>query len=345
MKLRLLKNSIVSAALLALLPVSVFAADQKTDAKELGTLEVKFENDLFSGVDQHYTNGIRVSWLSPEGDTIAPLQYVRDVLEKLAQDTNKTTRFGLAAGQDLYTPENRYRTDLITDDRPYAGWLYGGLSLHTVTAREGERKDLESIELDVGVIGPYALGEETQNFVHEVRLIDTFDGWDNQLKNEIGVALHYERKWRFFDPVSVIGPVQFDAIPHAGASVGNVVTQANTGGAIRLGWNLPRNFGPPSIIQGGTSVDRLPQQSISAYLFATAQGRYVAHNIFLDGNTFRNSHSVDKKNWVGDMSFGAALLLGRFKLSYANAFRTKEYEGQKRITRFGSLTASFQAVF
>ena len=334
----------VSVAIITLVSTAARSDDGKRDPKELGTFEFMFENDLFSGEDQHYTNGIRLSWLSPEGDTIKPLQYVRDLLEKLAQDTNKTTRFGLSAGQEIYTPEDRFRTDLITDDRPYAGWLYGGLSLHTVTKRTDERKDLESIELNVGVIGPYALGEETQNFVHEVRLIDTFDGWDNQLKNEIGVALHYERKWRFFDPVPV-GPLQFDAIPHAGLSIGNVVTQANAGGAVRLGWNLPHDFGPPSLIEGGTSVDRQPDDSVSAYLFATTHGRYVAHNIFLDGNTFRDSHSVDKENWVGDLSFGAALLVGRFKLSYANAFRSKEYEGQPRVSRFGSLTASFQAVF
>jgi lipid A 3-O-deacylase len=345
MMLRFFTKFLASTAFLILFPTVVVAAEKDTSPKELGTFEVKFENDLFSGVDQHYTNGIRVSWLSPEGDTIAPLQYVRDLLEELAQDTNKSTRFGLSAGQDLYTPRDRYRTDLITEDRPYAGWLYGGLSLHTVTDRGGERKDLESIELDVGLVGPYALGEQTQNFVHEVRLIDTFDGWDNQLKNEIGLALHYERKWRLFDPVNLAGPIEFDAIPHAGVSVGNVVTQAIAGGALRWGWNLPHNFGPPSVIQGGTSVDRFPEKSISAYLFASGQGRYVAHNIFLDGNTFRNSHDVDRTPLVGDVSLGAAILLGRFKLSYANAFRSKEFDSQSQISRFGSITASFQAAF
>jgi len=320
------------------------AIAEEAQRKELGTLNFKFENDLFSGADQNYTNGIRVSWVSPEGDTIGPLQLVRDALEALAQDTNKTTRFGLSAGQELFTPADRYETNLIIDERPYAGWLYGGLSLHTVTDRGEGRKDQESIELDVGIVGPWALGEETQNFVHEIRLIDTFDGWSNQLKNELGVALHYERKWRLFDPVQA-GPLQFDAIPHAGVSVGNVVTQASGGGAVRWGWNLPHDFGPPSLIQGGAALDRRPEQSVSFYLFGDVTGRFVAHSIFLDGNTIRNSHSIDKENWVGDMSLGAALLLGRFKVAYTNAFRTKEYKGQDAISRFGSLSLSFQAFF
>ena len=97
------------------------------DKKELGTLSLQFENDLFSGSDQHYTNGIRISWLSPEGDTIKPLQVVREFLEQIAQDENKSTRFGLSMGQEMYTPEDRYITTLISDDRPYAGWLYGSI--------------------------------------------------------------------------------------------------------------------------------------------------------------------------------------------------------------------------
>lgn len=331
-------------AVLFVLPLGPAHADDSAPKtkKNVGTFEIKFENDLFSGQDLNYTNGIRVSYLSPEGNTFEPLQNVLDFLSSKTEHTTRTSRLGVALGQDIYTPEDRYRTTLITDDRPYAAWLYGGLSAHSVIKwNDGVRKDLESIELNIGVVGPSALGDETQNFVHEVRLIDTFDGWDNQLKDEIGVNLHYERKWKLFNPVPV-GDLEFDAIPHAGASLGNVVTQASVGGAIRIGKNLPDDFGPPSLIQGGTTFDRKPDEPYSLYLFATTEGRYVAHNIFLDGNTFRDSHSVDKENWVGDLSLGVAFLYGGFKISYANAFRTKEFEGQKRVSRFGSLTASMQ---
>ncbi|MBW2561068.1 MAG: DUF2219 family protein, partial [Deltaproteobacteria bacterium] len=33
------------------------------------------------------------------------------------------------------------------------------------------------------------------------------------------------------------------------------------------------------------------------HLFLAANGTAVAHNILLDGNTFRDSHSVDKKHF------------------------------------------------
>ena len=42
------------------------------------------------------------------------------------------------------------------------------------------------------------------------------------------------------------------------------------------------------------------------YLFAGLEGRAVFRNIFLDGNTFTDSHSVDSKHFVGDIQAGLA---------------------------------------
>jgi len=94
-----------------------------------------------------------------------------------------------------------------------------------------------------------------------------------------------------------------------------------------------------------SSLGSRPKGDFSAYAFFTADGRFVAHNIFLDGNTFRDSHSVDKKHWVADLTVGVALIYGRFTLAYTNALRTKEFDGQDRASRFGSVSASFQAFF
>ena len=323
----------------------------KAGDKELGTFTFQFENDLFSGTDRHYTNGLRLSWLSPEGgETIPLLQQARDLLAVIAQDDNKSTRFGWALGQEIYTPEDRYTRTLITDDRPYAGWLYGALSLHTVTDSEGDgkggAKTSESVELSLGVIGPEALGEEAQDFVHSVRLIDKFDGWDNQLDTEPGLMIAYERRWRLADPWPLgSGGLTWDFVPHAGASLGNVLTHLGAGAALRLGLNLPDDFGPPALIHGGTPLDRLHEEGWSAYLFATAEGRYVAHNIFLDGNTWGSSHSVDREPWVGRFAVGLAVEIGRFRIAYTNAVMTEEFTGQSRPSRFGSISTSFQAFF
>lgn len=293
--------------------------DVASGKSELGTFSIQHENDLFAGTDRHYSSGLRISWLSPEGDNVwEPLGVVQGLLQTVAQEYNRErTRFGWALGQDIYTPENRLATDLISDDRPYAGWLYGSLSIHTVTADPNDRtrKVSESVELSLGIVGPESLGEEAQDFIHEARLIDPFRGWDNQLKTEPGILLNYERKWRRRDPIPHGEYFEADFIPRMGASLGNVMTQAGAGGAVRFGYNLPRDFGPPGLIHGSQPLSSLgsrPKGDFSAYAFFTADGRFVAHNIFLDGNTFRDSHSVDKKHWVADLTVGVALNLRPF---------------------------------
>ncbi len=313
---------------------------------ELGTFTVQFENDLFAGTDRNYTNGVRLSWLSPEGgQTLPVLQHARDLLAMIAQDDNRKTRFGWALGQEIYTPGDRQATRLITDDRPYAGWLYGALSLHSEVDNGDGAKTSESVELSLGIVGPEALGEEAQDFVHSVRLIDKFKGWDNQLKTEPGLLIAYERRWRFAKPWHLGDTLQWDFVPHAGGSVGNVLTHLGLGGAVRVGVNLPDDFGPPALIHGASTVDRLNEDGIGAYVFATAEGRYVAHNIFLDGNTWRAGHSVDRVPWVGRFTLGVALEYGRFRIAYTNAVVTEEFEGQQRYSRFGAISTSFQAFF
>ena len=46
-----------------------------------------------------------------------------------------------------------------------------------------------------------------------------------------------------------------------------------------------------------------PTGGFSAYVFAGVDGRAIARNLFLDGNTFEGSRSVNKMNLVGDLSW------------------------------------------
>lgn len=64
----------------------------------------------------------------------------------------------------------------------------------------------------------------------------------------------------------------------------------------------------------------------------------MAHNIFLDGNTFRDSHDVERNILVGDASAGFSLTYGDYRMSYTLNARTKEFETQDQESIFGSVT-------
>ena len=67
----------------------------------------------------------------------------------------------------------------------------------------------------------------------------------------------------------------------------------------------------------------------------------MLRDVFLDGNTFSDSHSVDKKPLVGDFVIGASLSWQQIRLSYAQVIRTAEFDGQDGTQKFGSINLSY----
>jgi lipid A 3-O-deacylase len=83
-----------------------------------------------------------------------------------------------------------------------------------------------------------------------------------------------------------------------------------------VGWKLPADFGDPLIRSGGVTSPPVgwdPRKTYSVYLFAFVDRRAVGRDIFLDGNTFTDSHSVTHKTFVGDLSFGAPVISGSLR--------------------------------
>ncbi len=237
----------------------------------------------------------------------------------------------------MFAPDDLTQKTLIRDDRPYAGMLYGSMGLMTDT---GYR--LDNLQLTIGLIGPASGAAQTQDFVHDIGNFIDPQGWDNQLENEVGFTLTYERKWRGIYQLSPFGWA-VDVTPHIGASLGTIHTHATTGATFRLGYDLPADYGPPLIRPSVTGSDFfVPTQEIGWYLFAGFEGRAVARNIFLDGNTYRDSHSVDKYPLIGGVQAGIAFTYQNTRIAYTHIFRTKEFEGQDDGDEFGAITVSYR---
>ncbi|HEY7840173.1 MAG TPA: lipid A deacylase LpxR family protein [Gammaproteobacteria bacterium] len=332
------------------------AAGAAPPPHESWTFTGRLENDLFAGTDRFYTNGIKLSWVSPDLQWFQDLDWFKrdarlnrwgnllvDALP-FSDDKERQRNLSLSVGQMMYTPRDIDREDLIVDDRPYAGWLYGSIAFHSKTYRV-----LDTFEIQAGLTGPWSLAENAQDLIHGLRGIDKARGWDNQIDTELAFALVYDRKYRVLPRVDLGSGWGADAIGYAGGAVGTVFTHASAGLEARFGWNLPMDFGSALIRPAGetnapadTADPRYdPSVRWSVHVFAAATGRLVARDIFLDGNTFSDSHNVDKETLVGDLVVGASAIYGRFKLSYAQAWRTAEFEGQKGSQQFGSISLSF----
>lgn len=335
-----LHHHIIAAGLLMIMSVGNQASAQEPSGStalprdDLWTVTGVLENDVFADSDGHYTNGVLVSALSPQNETLGLSPNFWGWLP--GHDSTSKRRINLQFGQSMFTPDDIKIAAPQPEERPWGAWLHGSVSL--VSERTDE---LSSFTLDLGMAGPAALGEESQSFIHDVLQAPEPQGWDNQIGNEPTIMLAYDRRWQkivYFSPESELG---FDLMPHLSGALGNAFTYAGGGATLRFGKNLANDFGPLSIAPGtiGSSLHR-SGDGLSWSIFTGSQGRYVARNIFLDGNIFRESPSVNKKSLVGDLYFGASLNFGQTKLTSAYVIRSKEFDGQAVPDEFVSLTVA-----
>ena len=324
---------------------AAFAADESSDRKHVINLQI--ENDYFAhwaNSDEHYSSGLRASYawqdcrLCADRDFAALVASWDPFLAGLRLDTERW--FSVSIGQSIFTPKDVESRDLIRNDRPYAGWLYvGGSATYQYSAPNGNTALQNTFAFEAGVVGPAAGAKQTQNKFHDIIGSDESFGWHNQLRNEPGFNLIAERRYRT-EQVSFLG-LEADVIPRLGASVGNVLTYGAAGGILRIGQRLENDFGPPQIRPSLPGSELFQAREFGWYVFVGGDGQAVGRNIFLDGNTFRDSPSVNKKNFVVEAQGGVAVLLPAARIGMTFVFRSPDFEGANRWDEFGAITFSF----
>lgn len=323
------------------------------------TIFLHFENDLFYGEDKDYTNAVQLRVVSPDLRALSENSFLSETIGDFLGKVPFPGAYGAVQynisggfGQQIYTPKETGARELQKDDRPYAGYLYGFFALH---AKRFHR--LDTFELALGIIGPSSLAKQAQNEVHRAISTDTANGWKHQLRDEPTLMLTWSRIWRT-NADETPGGWGWDFLPQINLSAGTPFTRAGAGGEIRFGWNLPPDYGT-SIIRPGAGITRpleegvpgakahavsdLFEDNFSLYAFAGTYGYAVAWNSFLDGNAWKNSHSVDKFPFSGEFNAGIALNLHDFMIAYTHVVKTKEFHGQKKDGyQYGSINIGYR---
>ncbi len=310
--------------------------------KYFNTWSINWENDAVVGTDKDYTNGFKLTASTPYGDleesSLPPWSFPVFANLPLLKTTGGQRAVSLAIGQDIYTPDDTKRTELSKADRPYAGFSYLSAAFHT---RRTERKD--SWQFILGVVGSASKAEKVQNLTHKLLGVNRPRGWDHQLHNEVTMDVAFESQWRLwsFAPAHALGAA---LVPHAGARLGTARTYVNAGTELQLGWNLANDFASCPSGQGceiDIAAARFAPGQNRFHFFIAVDGKAVARDIFLDGNSFQDSHNVDKKNLVAEFMGGFSWQFDRARVTYAYVYRSKEFTTQKDNPIYGSLTVSW----
>ena len=305
-------------------------------------------SNLNNSSDKHYTSGILANY------AVHPLwaknftNFLQDYAPYQNTEQNPVrSAAGFSLGQQIYTPNNIQIEALQPDDRAYAGWLYG-----SVFYQRANNQHFDHLQLDLGVIGPSALSEVTQSAIHSLFQIQEPKGWDTQLKDEVGFNFKYNHKWKF----NVIGHgfedrFRVQVIPSIGATLGNLNRDVSIGSMLRVGYNLPNDFGPgriddlPSYTHTSYRTDKARWDVYNAYVFAGYQSSYVQHDTFIQGNNYHDSHSQELENFVNRIHFGISVQIQRFQITYSETFVSEQYTNQDSFDSYATLMVRWHMDF
>jgi lipid A 3-O-deacylase len=206
-------------------------------------------------------------------------------------------------GQRLYSPRMD-SAEPVHGQRPFAGWLYG-----TVTGRVVDGRTRHTFALELGVTGKPSLGQPVMESYHRIVGFWKPIGWEHQLAFEPAAALRYGVERQLARSRSG------DVTAGAGASLGTLRTAAYAGAQARVGTRLAHPW----------AARRLHHTSV--YALGGVRGEAVAHDLFLDGNTFGETEArVTRRPLLGQSLWGVGMTSGRLTLEYRVTARTRAYE-------------------
>lgn len=308
-------------------------------AEDKSTLSLTLENDSYFGTDRYYTQGTRLQYMHRPNRLPGFIGAGLTNIATLGMSVGQT-RIGFAISQELYTPSKLRPSAPILTDRPYAGHMHGSV----IFRRSGPFEPVEwlhvqdEIEVSLGIVGPESLAKDSQKWWHNMWGYVDPQGWGNQLETEPAFQIYWNRAFRF--GVQSERFWGLEGIPHVKLAVGTVYDYAEVGMTFRAGYNLPDDF-VRSPLETYSTQPSSREPHWAAYMFVGGDTRGVAHNMFLDGNNWRASQSIDKETFVADFRGGGAVRYKDVELVLSFVHRTREFKGQIADENFLSITTQW----
>ncbi len=285
----------------------------------------KSDNDayLWYGQDRYYTNGLFI--------------YFRHALDqqKLKGELEKVT-YEISAGQKMYNPISGYRPNPATHDRPFAGYLYGGLQANFFYKKES----LFKVGVQLGTIGPDALGEEAQDLLHSIVGFYKVQGWEYQIANDFAANANfqYAKLLHRNDNKNV------DFTLDSYANIGTTYNAAGVGLVFRTG-ELNQLFNSAhynASIGNKSKTEKLKKKEL--YFYAKPQLSYIAYDATVQGSMFNDNSPVTFgiKPLVFSQTLGFNYSSPRFTIDYSLIFLSKEIKSTAKAHQYGSISMYYR---
>jgi lipid A 3-O-deacylase len=291
---------------------------QQADSASIHThtenyFSLNYDNDFFSGTDRYYTQGILLTFIHP----VVRYSPFSHMLVRLSKDA--LNYYGFHAEQDVFTPRSiRYNGGAIYyGERPFTAVFFVS---HSLTSIHSSKKLLLRTQLDLGVLGPEAKGEEEQKGIHKALNNIQPQGWENQLSTDY--IVNYTAKIE----KGFINKQHLELMASSTARLGSLYTDLGIGLNIRLGL-----FSPYFNNLGLEKNAALRRQDFKIYGVAKLNAKVVGYNATLEGGLTNNgniyelpANAIDR--FVANASYGIVAAYKRFSLEYTKVYITPEFK-------------------
>ncbi len=329
-----MKNKIIIATIYFLSTILQLQASEW----DLKNINFQTENDSDTSNDEAYSYGSSISILFLRKDLQDSILHI-----PFTDYKNADNYISFAYAHQIYTPGEIEFFELLPLDRPYAGYGYIESGLY-----QSSNNNLKSLNIQIGMVGPSAGMEGIQDIIHNLIGSPEVNGWPNQLKDEFTFQVNYSEK-QYYNLDNIFGFNNSSSIiPEYGVNLGNVSTKVYGAALFRYGLNVTKDYGSSQIdnttynkISLDANYDYKNDNKWRIFLNLSAKANLIARNIFLDGNTNQDSHSVDKNNFVMTGSYGISIAYNQYSFDYIRTHTSKEYKTQDELYSYGSLLFSY----
>ena len=297
-----------------------------------------FENDIFVGEDDGFTNGTGLTYgrgpfLSFDGEIPG---FINSITKPLYIQNIPNRVHGVAYNlfQTLQTPEDITIAEIQPDQLAYAGSIVLQTQLYSWDTNVSDQ-----LSLFLGIVGPLALGEESQTFIHSLIGSDEPEGWAFQLENEPVFrieARHVQKLARAYGK-----SLGFDLLGLVTVGLGNLRSNAEASLAVRFGSNMKFSHATFSL-QSDRQVNSLSlAKGNDWFIYAGVSADLVANDIFIDGNTFEDSISQDLENFQNSFAAGLVAKFGPLAYVFQVTSISPAAEIQDERESFGAFSITY----
>ncbi len=288
-------------------------------------LSITTENDVYllQNTDRYYSNGALIHFrFIPEKRSFLGIGH--------KEDTKRIIELELS--QKFFTPRDLTLTDIADYDRPYAGWLYTGLTISDFP----KANQALTYGAELGVVGSISGADGFQTWYHRNFGFPEPQGWDSQIRNELVFNLKANYSYQF-----PLLKNSIDLITTSSAVLGTGFINAMQQADFRFGklQSLDESAFKSAII--GRRRNGFERH---AYFFLGYGAQWVGHNVTIQGSLWKDNspHTEEIYNSIQRFRVGwaASSVNTTFKMTYnwlseeVRGAKVHSYIGFELLIRF-----------